>query len=161
MKKLLLLAFSATTLYCNAQEKIVLVTGDSLIGIVSEIVDQYGNTDSYHSRITKPDGTSVMILTNMIKNKGGASSMKSDINGDNLALSEKIMYKSIGIIGLGIATWTIGAVLIMPAVAIIGGVIIFEGGLYSITAVEKIRKAGEYLKKKKRSHISAISTNNS
>lgn len=161
MKKLLLLAFSAITLYCNAQEKIVLVTGDSLIGIVSEIVDQYGNTDSYHSRITKPDGTSVMILTNMIKNKGGASSMKSDINGDNLALSEKIMYKSIGIIGLGIATWTIGAVLIMPAVAIIGGVIIFEGGLYSITAVEKIRKAGEYLKKKKRSHISAISTNNS
>lgn len=60
MKKIAFIIFSAITFYCNSQEKIALTTGDTLLGNVSEI-------DEVHSRINKSDGTSLIILSNLIK----------------------------------------------------------------------------------------------
>lgn len=65
MKKIIFIVFSVITFYCSGQEKIFLTTGDSLMGTVTKI-------DDNHSRITKSDGTSIMILSNMIK-KGSVS----------------------------------------------------------------------------------------
>src|SRR3990172_2519805 len=60
MKKFAFIIFSTITFYCNSQEKIILTTGDTLIGKVREL-------DELRSRIKKTDGTSVLIPTNMIK----------------------------------------------------------------------------------------------
>jgi len=67
MKKVVFIIFSAITFYCNSQEKITLTTGDTLLGKVSEI-------DEGHSRINKSDGTSLIILSDMIKSINGISS---------------------------------------------------------------------------------------
>lgn len=52
--------FLAITLYCKGQEKIVLATGDTIVGRIIKV-------DIDHSRILKSDGTSLLILSNMIK----------------------------------------------------------------------------------------------
>lgn len=67
MKKVVFIIFSAITFYCNSQEKITLTTGDTLLGKVSEI-------DEEHSRINKSDGTSLIVLSDMIKSINGISS---------------------------------------------------------------------------------------
>lgn len=80
MKKTAFMLFSAITFYCSGQEKIFLTTGDSLTGTVTKI-------DYDHSRIVKSDGTSIVILSNMIKNGDSFSSAQDvELNKFNIGL---------------------------------------------------------------------------
>lgn len=69
--------FLAITFHCNGQERIILTTGDSLFGWVKEV-------DSNHSRIIKSDGTSVLILSSMIKKEDALSVKIILTTGDSL-----------------------------------------------------------------------------
>lgn len=95
MKKIVFILLSVITFYCNAQDKIILTTGDSVMGTISEIVDSDGNIDADHVRILKSDGKSSIVSTKMIKNLNEISSVTSGKSGDNFktakfgALSER------------------------------------------------------------------------
>lgn len=79
IKKIAFIIFSAITFYCQGQQKIILTTGDSLIGTIHTV-------DTEHSRIIKSDGSSILILSNMIIRK-------EDIN-PNYIWQEKIILSS-------------------------------------------------------------------
>ncbi len=74
MKKLLFITLYVVSHFCNAQEKIKFTNGDSLIGMVTEI-------DKNRSRILKPDGTSIIVISTMIKSRQEVSQSERLKNG--------------------------------------------------------------------------------
>ncbi len=120
--------------------KIYLTTGDSIAGVASVI-------DSEHVRITRPDGTTTVVLTSMVKDAPKAISL-GDFAGDHLISATKRTYTGmvITIVGAGLAV--IGAVVTIPMVAIIGGGAIIVGYIYGMTAWGEISIAGQILKQK-------------
>lgn len=140
MKKLLFIMLSLVTFYSNAQEKILLTTGDSLSGIVYQV-------DETHTKIVKSDGTSVIILSETIKNQKEIDAIQSKKAGQNLIFAAEIIYTSFLIVVAGVLIGSAGILIAAPILAIIGGVVTIVGEIYSITAWKKIGKAGKFLKK--------------
>lgn len=89
LKQLLFIALVVSTTNCVAQEKIILTTGDTILGTLSKV-------DYDHTRITKPDGTSLLILTNMIKKQEYDKSALQNIGNDStMSASSKMDNKKL------------------------------------------------------------------
>jgi hypothetical protein len=158
MKNLFLFLALLFSTYCFAQKKIILTTGDTIIGkVISE--------NNIHTSIETVDGKQLLIANNLIKSidgKASASEIEKVIQSskdsltlnqkasDNLIAASSIHNKSVAIIVVGIVI-TIAGILILPelatASAIVGGVFILGGGIYSCTAWNKIKAAGVILKR--------------
>ena len=159
MKHFLTLLAICICSVCFAQQKIILTTGDTIIGkVISET--------NLHASIETVDGKQLLIAKELILSTSEKAS-KSEINkairisndslsanniaGNNLIEASLIHNKSVAIVVVGIVITVVGVFLIpeiATASAIAGGVFILGGGIYSCTAWNKIKTAGKILKRK-------------
>lgn len=139
MKKLLFVLM-LLPVFCNAQDMLILNSGDTLRGSVLTQEDGL-------IRFANGNGKTSVISQTLIKEiVTSKNQFKTPTAGSNLVSASNHLFAAVVINCLGTVVAVVSAVA-FPPLAFVGGIITVVGACTYITAWIKIKRAGEILEK--------------